>query len=114
MLNNGHLRMAGLMLRAIRAVKMLAVGLMLAAPVMAHGGHAIVGEIQSIAADSFEIRTTKETVIIKLSAKTIFELKKKPVDASHLQKGDRVSVTTAKLPNGSLTATKIILGLPKP
>jgi hypothetical protein len=86
----------------------------LASPVAAHPGHAIVGEVVSVAADSLEIRTAKGTVTFKLSEKTVFELKKKPVDASALKKGDRVSVTASKQASGEMLATKVVLGIPAP
>jgi Domain of unknown function (DUF5666) len=97
----------------LRSVTVLAV-VLLAIAAYAHEGHGMVGEVVSIAADSFQVKTAKETITIKFTDKTVFELKKKPVDASSLQKGDRVSVTTAKLPYGELLATKVVLGLPKP
>ena len=97
----------------LRAVTVLAI-VLLATTVYGHEGHATVGEVVSVAADSFQVKTPKETITIKFTDKTVFELKKKPVEASSLQKGDRVSVTTAKLPHGELLATKVVLGLPKP
>jgi hypothetical protein len=97
----------------LRSVTVLAV-VLLATAAYAHEGHGTVGEVVSIAADSFQVKTAQETITIKFTDKTVFELKKKTVDASSLQKGDRVSVTTAKLPHGELLATKVVLGLPKP
>jgi hypothetical protein len=105
--------MEDMMRRVVTGMGVLIV-VLLATSVRAHDGHATVGELVAVAGDSIQVKTAKQTVTIKLSEKTVFELKKKPVDVSSLQKGDRVSVTTSKLPSGELLATKIVMGLPKP
>lgn len=82
-------------------------------PLVAHEGHeAIVGEIVSISADGFQLKTDKETLNIKFSDKTTFEKDKKAVDKTHLKKGDRVAVTGSKQMAGDTMATHIRLGLP--
>lgn len=79
----------------------------------AHEGHeAIVGEVMSISADAFELKTDSKTLMIKFSEKTVFEKDKKPLDKTHLRKGDRVAVTTSQLMSGELIATHVRLGLP--
>ncbi|MBP6702618.1 MAG: hypothetical protein KA385_03890 [Vicinamibacteria bacterium] len=84
-----------------------------ALPVFAHEGHdAIIGEIVSISADGFQLKTEKETITIKFSDKTTFEKDKKPVDKTHLKKGDRVAVTGSKQMSGDTMATHVRLGLP--
>jgi hypothetical protein len=88
----------------------------LSSALVAHEGHAIVGEVVTVGADTFQVRTAKDTVMFKFSEKTTFELKKKPADSSGLKQGDRVSVTASKLGTGEMMATKVALGLraPKP
>ena len=82
-------------------------------PVVAHEGHdAIVGEVVSISADGFQLKTEKETLNIRFSDKTVFEKDKKTVDKSHLAKGDRVAVTGSKQMSGDTMATHVRLGLP--
>ena len=82
-------------------------------PAVAHEGHdAIIGEIVSISADGFQLKTEKETITIKFSDKTTFEKDKKPVDKTHLKKGDRVAVTGSKQMSGDTMATHVRLGLP--
>ena len=82
-------------------------------PALAHEGHdAAVGEIVSIAADGFQLKTEKETLSVKFSDKTVFEKDKKTVDKTHLAKGDRVAVTGAKQMSGDTIATQVRLGLP--
>lgn len=79
----------------------------------AHEGHdAIVGEVVSIFADGFQLKTEKETLTIKFSDKTVFEKDKRPVDKTHLKKGDRVAVTGSKQMSGDTMATHVRLGLP--
>lgn len=82
-------------------------------PAVAHEGHdAIVGEVVSISADGFQLKTEKETLNIKFSDKTVFEKDKKTVDKTHLTKGDRVAVTGSKQMSGDTMATHVRLGLP--
>lgn len=86
-----------------------------AVPAIAHEGHgATIGEVLSVSADGFQLKTAKETVTVKFSDKTAFELDKKPAEKSALKKGDRVAVTGTKAPSGEIVATKVVLGLPAP
>lgn len=95
--------------KALAFTALLAVSM----PVVAHEGHdAIVGEIASISADGFQLKTEKETFTIKFSDKTVFEKDKKTVDKTHLMKGDRVAVTGSKQMSGDTMATHVRLGLP--
>lgn len=87
--------------------------LALSIPALAHEGHdAVVGEIVSISADGFQLKTEKETLNIKFSDKTVFEKDKKTVDKTHLTKGDRVAVTGSQQMSGDTMATHVRLGLP--
>lgn len=87
--------------------------LALSIPAPAHEGHdAIVGEIISISANGFQLKTEKETLNIKFSDKTVFEKDKKTVHKTHLVKGDRVAVTGSKQLSGDTMATHVRLGLP--
>ena len=95
-------------------VKALAFTALLALSISAtaHEGHdAIVGEIVSISADGFQVKTGKETLTIKFSYKTVFEKDKKTVDKTHLTKGERVAVTGSKQMTGDTLATHVRLGL---
>lgn len=95
--------------KALSIVALLAFSI----PALAHEGHdAVVGEIVSISADGFQLKTEKETLTIKFSDKTVFEKDKKTVDKTHLTKGDRVAVTGAKQMTGDTMATHVRLGLP--
>lgn len=87
----------------------------LPARALAHEGHGLtIGVVQSVAADSFELKTAKATVTVKFAAATKFEQNKKIVDKSLLRQGDRVGVAGTKAKDGTLNATRIVLGLPVP
>lgn len=96
------------------AVLALAAFLMPSAAALAHEGHAAtVGELVSVAADGFEIKTDDGKIVaVKFTDKTVFEKDKKPVDKTHLKKGDRVAVTLGKDAAGATLATNVRLGLP--
>jgi hypothetical protein len=79
-----------------------------------HGKNALTGEIVSSTTDSFQLKTKTETVTVKYSSRTKFELNKKEVDKSQVRIGDRVGVIGPKLPTGELMASQVILGLPAP
>jgi hypothetical protein len=88
-----------------------------AIPALAHEGHgARIGEVVAVTDDTVQVKTAKETVTVKLTDKTVYELAKKAVTRNDLKKGDRVAVTAVKSDAGDLVATKVVLGLaaPKP
>lgn len=99
-------------------IAVAAIGL-LASPLFAHdkrlhGGNAITGEVVAVSADGLQLKTKTETVAVKYSSKTKFELDQKAVDKSAVKKGDRAGVVGSKLPSGEWMANEVILGLPAP
>src|SRR5437660_334367 len=79
-----------------------------------HKGNALTGEIVAVAADGLQLKTKTETVKVKFSSKTKFELDKKMVDKGQVRQGDRIGVIGSKLPTGEVMANEVILGLPAP
>ncbi len=79
-----------------------------------HKGNALTGEIVAVTADGLQLKTKTDTVTVKFSSKTKFELDKKAVDKSHVRQGDRVGVIGNKLPTGEVMANEVVLGLPAP
>ena len=79
-----------------------------------HGANAVTGQVVSASADGMELKTRTDTVKVKFSSKTKFELDKKAVDKSHVKVGDRAGVVGNKLPTGEWMANEVLLGLPAP
>lgn len=79
-----------------------------------HGANAVTGEIVTVTIDGLQLKTKTNTVKVKYSSKTKFELDKKTVDKSAVKKGDRAGVIGSKVPTGEVVANEIILGLPAP
>lgn len=79
-----------------------------------HGPNALTGNIVAASADGFSLKTKTDTVKVKYSSKTKFELDKKAVDKSLVHVGDRTGVIGSKLPSGEWMANEVILGLPAP
>ena len=75
-----------------------------------HKGKAITGEIISLGDDRFELKTDAGKAAVTFSSKTKFEHDGKPVDKTHLQKGERVSVIGTKLPSGEIVAREVLMG----
>ncbi len=71
-------------------------------------------EIVTVTIDGLQLKTKTNTVKVKYSSKTKFELDKKTVDKSAVKKGDRAGVIGSKVPTGEVVANEIILGLPAP
>ena|SRR6267378_3362916 len=71
-----------------------------------HKGNALTGEIVAVTADGLQLKTKTETVKVKFSSKTKFELDKKMVDKSQVRQGDRIGVIGSKLPTGEWMAKK--------
>ena len=76
-----------------------------------HQANAVTGQIVTVAAGSFDLKTKTETWKVTFSAATQFEHAKAKVDKTHLKKGDTVGVIGTKLPNGELVAKQVILGV---
>ena len=76
-----------------------------------HKANAVTGEITSVGANSFELKTKSETIKVTFSNTTKFEHGKEVVDKSHLAKGDQAGVIGTKLPTGELVAKEVLLGL---
>ena len=79
-----------------------------------HKGNAVTGEIVAVTLDGLQLKTKSDTVKVKFSSKTKFELDKKAVDKSSVRRGDRAGVVGSKLPTGEVMANEVILGLPAP
>lgn len=79
-----------------------------------HGPNALTGEIVAATADGLSLKTKTDTVKVKFSSKTTFELDKKAVNKTHVRQGDRAGVIGSKLPSGEWMANEVILGLPAP
>jgi hypothetical protein len=79
-----------------------------------HKANALTGEIVSVTADGLQLKTKTDTVTVKFSSKTKFELDTKAVDKSQVRQGDRAGVIGNKLPTGAVMANEVILGLPAP
>ena len=79
-----------------------------------HKGNAVTGEIVAVTADGLQLKTKTDTVKVKFSSKTKFELDKKTVDKSSVRQGDRAGVVGSKLPTGEVMANEVILRLPAP
>lgn len=93
-----------------------ALGLAVMAPaVWAHAGHGLtIGEVVSVSADGFELKTARATVTVKITAETKFEKDTKPAERALLKKGERVGVEMKKAASGELSAGRIVFGLPAP
>ena len=76
-----------------------------------HKPNAVTGEIASVAAGSFELKTKTGTIKVTFSSKTKFEQGKETVDKSRLTKSDQIGVIGTKLPTGELVAKEVLLGL---
>lgn len=79
-----------------------------------HGPNAVTGQIVAVSAEGLSLKTKTDTVKVKYSSKTKFELGTKAVDKSHVKQGDRAGVVGSKLPSGEWMANEVILGLPAP
>jgi len=100
----------------LQATMLLMLGVLGSAGIWAHDArlhksNAVTGEIASLAADGFELKTGTATIKVTFSTKTKFEHGKETVDKSHLKKGDHVGVIGTKLPTGELVAREVLLGL---
>ena len=74
-----------------------------------HKGKATEGEILSVAADRFELKTAAGNTTVLLTDKTKIEHGDQAVAKDHLKQGLRVSVFGTKLPTGELAAREIVL-----
>jgi hypothetical protein len=79
-----------------------------------HKANALTGEIVSVTADGLQLKTKTDTVKVKFSSKTKFELDKKAVDKSQVRQGDHAGVIGSKLPTDEVMANEVLLGLPAP
>jgi hypothetical protein len=76
-----------------------------------HQANATTGEITSVSADSFDLKTAKGNFKVTYSTKTKFEHDGKAVDKTHLTKGTHAGVLGTKLPTGELVAKEVLLGI---
>ncbi len=83
--------------------------------VLAHEGHGLtMGEVVSVTGDTFELKTAKATLTLKVTADTKLEKDAKPAARALLKKGERVGVDLKKLDSGELLAMRIVFGVPAP
>lgn len=75
-----------------------------------HKGKATEGQIVSIAADNFVMKTAKGNVTVTLSKDTKYEMNKQAVDKGHFKTGDKVSVIGTALTGGKLVAKEVMMG----
>jgi hypothetical protein len=102
------------MLMTFAAMALLWSSMLVAHDKRLHKGNALTGEVVSVSADGFQLKTKTDTVKVKFSTKTKFEHDKKAVDKTHLKAGDRAGVIGNKLPTGEVMANEVLLGLPAP
>jgi len=79
-----------------------------------HKGNATTGTVAAVNTGSFDLKTPTATFKVTYDAKTKFEHGNAAVDASHLKKGESVSVIGTKLPTGELVAKEVLLGVAAP
>ena len=75
-----------------------------------HKGTPTQGEIASMAADSFQMKTATGTVKVSINKDTVFEHEEKTVDKAHFTKGAKISVFGTKLPSGEIVAKQVVMG----
>lgn len=98
--------------RATLVAIAISLGLPLAAVAHPEGHGLTVGEVTSVTGDTFELKTTKATFTVKITAETKFERDHKPAEKAPLKKGDRIGVERIKSAAGDVVAKRIVLGLP--
>ncbi len=103
-----------MLMTTVAALALLASSNLAAHDERLHKGNAVTGEIVAVTGDGLQLKTKTETVKVKFSSKTKFELDKKMVDKSQVREGDRAGVIGSKLPTGEMMANEVILGLPAP
>lgn len=74
-----------------------------------HKGTPTKGEIASVAADSFQLKTPTGSVRVSFNQETTFEHGDEAVDKSHLMKGAKISVFGTKLPSGEIVAKEVVM-----
>jgi len=73
-----------------------------------HGANANTGEVVAITKDGFDLKTKNETIHVKYSDATKFELDGKASTSKAVQKGQRIGVVGAKA-SGDVTAEQVII-----
>ena len=73
-----------------------------------HGDNASTGEVVAVTKDGFDLKTKIDTIHVKLSDATKFELDSKAVSKNPVRKGQRVGVIGAKA-SGEVTADQVIV-----
>ena len=104
-----------MLMTVVAALALVASSIMLwAHDARLHGANAVTGQVVTADADGMELKTKTDTVRIRFSSRTKFELDKKAVDRSYVKAGDRAGVIGNKLPSGGWMANEVLLGLPAP
>jgi hypothetical protein len=77
-----------------------------------HKGKPVTGEVESVAASQFRLKTASGTVIVSIMAQTEYERGKEVHDKSLLKQGEKVSVFGTKLASGELVAKEVLWSPP--
>jgi hypothetical protein len=75
-----------------------------------HKGKGTEGEIVSMTADGFQMKTAKGNQKVRFRPETKIEHGTQQVGKDHLKAGDRVTVFGTKLASGELVAKEIVMG----
>lgn len=73
-----------------------------------HGANANTGEVVATMKDGFDLKTKTETIHVKYSDATKFELDGKDASKAAVKKGQRIGVVGAKA-SGEVTAEQVIV-----
>ena len=75
-----------------------------------HKGTPTQGQIASVAADSFQVKTATGTVKVSFNQDTKLEHGDDVVDKAHFTTGAKISVFGTKLASGEIVAKEILMG----
>jgi hypothetical protein len=90
------------------------VSILMAHDAAEHKGTPTQGQIASVAADSFQVKTATGTVKVSFNKETKFEHGDDVVDKTHFTKGAKISVFGTKLASGEIVAKEILMGASTP
>jgi hypothetical protein len=75
-----------------------------------HGANAFIGEVASVEANGFQLKTKNGMVKVNYSSKTKFEAGKKAADKAEVKAGLKIGVAGTKLPSGEVMANLVLIG----
>ena len=93
---------------ALLLVNLVAVGQANAHDQSLHKGKPIEGEIITVSANSFELKTEKGTVTVTVTGKTKLEIGENTTTKDSLIQGTKVKIYGTKLPGGKVVAKEIL------